>query len=158
MKEGHKMNISLKTKGFWGVWSPKIMKGNNVLNFKIKEDQILASHLPICLMWCKCFPTLTLRFDMCCPFILSGIRLWRSVWTCRCLRWQRGAYQHPAVEADAQGQVKSRDYQQCPEPLQQQGNEADLEHVGVEHHQENDDHVEQDGYVLDAAGTELVCF
>lgn len=60
------------------------------------------------------------------------------------------------MEADAQGQVKSRDHQQCPEPLQQQGNQADLEHVGVEHHQQNDDHVEQDGYVLDAAGTDLI--
>lgn len=60
------------------------------------------------------------------------------------------------MEADAEGQVKSRDYQQSPEPLQQQGHEADLEHVGAEHHQQNDDDVEQDGYVLDAAGTDLI--
>lgn len=63
------------------------------------------------------------------------------------------AYQHQAVEADAKGQVKSREYQQGPEPLQKQRHQADLEHVRVEHHQEDDDHVEQDGNVLDAANT-----
>lgn len=46
------------------------------------------------------------------------------------------------MEADAEGQVKSRDHQQSPESLQEQGHKADLEHVGVEHHQQNDDHVE----------------
>lgn len=61
------------------------------------------------------------------------------------------AYQHPAVKADAEGQVKSGGYQQSPESLQQQGHQANLEHVGVEHHQQDDDHVEQDGNVLDAA-------
>lgn len=54
------------------------------------------------------------------------------------------------MEADAEGQVKSRGYEQSPESLQQQGHQADLEHVGVEHHQQDDDHVEQDGDVLDA--------
>lgn len=63
------------------------------------------------------------------------------------------AYQYPAVEADAERQVKSRDDEQGPEPLQQQRHETDLEHVRVEHHQQNDDHVEQDGYVLDAGRT-----
>lgn len=62
-------------------------------------------------------------------------------------------YQHPAVEADAEGQVKSWDHQQSPESLQQQGHQANLEHVCVEHHQQNDDHAEQDGDVLDAADT-----
>lgn len=57
------------------------------------------------------------------------------------------------MEADAKGQVKSREYQQSPEPLQKQRHQADLEHVRVEHHQEDDDHVEQDGNVLDAANT-----
>lgn len=57
------------------------------------------------------------------------------------------------MEADAKGQVKSREYQQGPEPLQKQRHQADLEHVRVEHHQEDDDHVEQDGNVLDAANT-----
>lgn len=57
------------------------------------------------------------------------------------------------MEADAKGQVKSREYQQGPEPFQKQRHQADLEHVRVEHHQEDDDHVEQDGNVLDAANT-----
>lgn len=70
-----------------------------------------------------------------------------------CQVWCRDrAYQHPAVEADAEGQVESRDGQQSSEPLQQQGHQAHLEHVGVEHHQQDDDHVEQGGDVLDAAG------
>lgn len=56
------------------------------------------------------------------------------------------------MEADAEGQVESRDGQQSSEPLQQQGHQAHLEHVGVEHHQQDDDHVEQGGDVLDAAG------
>lgn len=56
------------------------------------------------------------------------------------------------MEADAEGQVESRDGQQGFEPLQQQGHQAHLEHVGVEHHQQDDDHVEQGGDVLDAAG------
>lgn len=58
------------------------------------------------------------------------------------------------MEADAEDQVKNREYQKCPESLQQQGQQADLEHVGVEHHQQNDDHVEQDGNVLDAVDTD----
>lgn len=59
------------------------------------------------------------------------------------------------MEADAERQVKTRQYQQSPEPLQQQGQQANLEHVGVEHHQQNDDHVEQDGNVLDAVDTDF---
>lgn len=55
------------------------------------------------------------------------------------------------METDAEGQIKRGKYQQSPESLQQQRHQADLEHVGVEHHQENNDHVEQDGNVLDAA-------
>lgn len=71
--------------------------------------------------------------------------------------WGWGAaYQHPAVEADAEGQVKSGDHQQSPEPIQQERDKADLEHVGVEHHQQYDDHVEQDGNVLDAVMTNSV--
>lgn len=62
------------------------------------------------------------------------------------LSWQLGAwnvaYQHPAVETDAEGQVKSWNDKQSPEPLQQQEHKADLEDVGVEHHQQNDDHTE----------------
>lgn len=58
------------------------------------------------------------------------------------------------MEADAEGQVKCGDYQQSPEPLQQEGYKADLEHVGVEHHEQDDDHVEQDGDVLDAVTTD----
>lgn len=62
------------------------------------------------------------------------------------LRWHVGAcnvaYQHPAVEADAEGQVKSWNDKQSPEPLQQQEHETDLEDVGVEHHQQDDDHTE----------------
>lgn len=54
------------------------------------------------------------------------------------------------MEADAEGQVESRKGQQSPEPLQQQRHEAHLEHVGAEHHQEDDDDVEQDGDVLDS--------
>lgn len=63
-------------------------------------------------------------------------------------------HHHPAVEDDAEGQVDGRDQQQSAEPLQQHGHQAHLEHVGVEHHQQDDDHVEQDADVLDAAGTE----
>lgn len=59
------------------------------------------------------------------------------------------------MEADAEGQIESREHQQSPESLQQQGHQADLEHVGVEHHQQNDDHVEQDGNVLDAVDTDF---
>lgn len=71
------------------------------------------------------------------------------------LCWCNKAYQHPAVEADGERQVKSRDDQQRPEPLQQQGHQAHLEHVGVEQHQQNDDHVEQDGDVLHAEDTDV---
>lgn len=53
-----------------------------------------------------------------------------------------GAYQHPAVEADAECQVKGGEHQQSSESLQQQRHQADLEHVGVEHHQQDDDQVE----------------
>lgn len=59
------------------------------------------------------------------------------------------------MEADAEGQVKSREHQQSPEPRQQQEHQADLEYVGVEHHQQDDDHVEQDGNVLDAVDTDF---
>lgn len=45
------------------------------------------------------------------------------------------AHQQPAVETDAEGQVNSWNDEQSPEPLQQQENKADLEDVGVEHHQ-----------------------
>lgn len=62
-------------------------------------------------------------------------------------------YHNPAMEGDAQDQVEGREQQQSPELLQQQGHQANLEDVGVEHHQQDDDHVEQDGYVLDAANT-----
>lgn len=62
------------------------------------------------------------------------------------LNWHVGArnvaYQHPAVETDAEGQVKSWNDKQSPEPLQQQEHKANLEDVGVEHHQQNDDHAE----------------
>lgn len=67
------------------------------------------------------------------------------------IRIEPPAVHHPAVEADAEGQVDSRDQQQSPEPLQQNGHQAHLEHVSVEHHQEDDDDVEQDADVLDAA-------
>lgn len=66
------------------------------------------------------------------------------------------AYQHPAVEADAEGQVESGEKEQSPESAQQHRHKADLEDVGVEHHQEDDDDVEQDGNVLDAANTVFV--
>lgn len=59
------------------------------------------------------------------------------------------------MEADAERQIKSGENEQSPEPLQQQGHQADLEHVGVEHHQQHDDHVEQDGDVLDAVDTDF---
>lgn len=62
------------------------------------------------------------------------------------LSWHVGAcnvaYQHPAVETDAKGQVNSWNDEQSPEPLQQQEHKADLEDVGVEHHQQDDDHAE----------------
>lgn len=58
------------------------------------------------------------------------------------------------MEADAEGQVDGRDHQQSPESLQQQWHQAHLEHVGVEHHQQDDDDVEQDADVLDAAAAE----
>lgn len=45
------------------------------------------------------------------------------------------AYQHPAVETDAERQVDGRSDEQSPEPLQQQEHKAHLEDVGVEHHQ-----------------------
>lgn len=45
------------------------------------------------------------------------------------------AYQHPAVETDAEGQVNGWSDEQSPKPLQQQEHKADLEDVGVEHHQ-----------------------
>lgn len=57
------------------------------------------------------------------------------------------------MEADAERQVKSGDHQQSPEPIQQERDKPNLEHVGVEHHQQYDDHVEQDGDVLDAVMT-----
>lgn len=57
------------------------------------------------------------------------------------------------MEDDAKGQVDGRDQQQSTEPLQQHGHQAHLEHVGVEHHQQDDDDVEQNADVLDAAGS-----
>lgn len=56
------------------------------------------------------------------------------------------------MEYDTEGQVESREHQQGSKPLQQYGDEADLEHEGVEQHQQNDDQVEQDGNVLDTVG------
>ena len=63
------------------------------------------------------------------------------------------AYHNPAVKADAEGQVHSREQQEGPEALQEKRHQAHLEHVGVEHHQQDDDHIEQDGNVLDAGIT-----
>lgn len=59
------------------------------------------------------------------------------------------------MEADAEGQVEGGDHQQSPEALEEQGDQAHLEHVGVEHHQQNDDHVEQGGNILDDEEHEL---
>lgn len=61
-----------------------------------------------------------------------------------------GSYHDPAVEADAEGQVEGGEHHEGPEALQQQRHQTHLEHVGVEHHQQYDDHIEQDGNVLDA--------
>lgn len=60
------------------------------------------------------------------------------------------SYHKPGVQHDTESQVESREHQQSSKPLQQQGHEADLEHEGVEQHQQNDDQVEQDGNVLDS--------
>jgi len=57
------------------------------------------------------------------------------------------------VEADAERQVEGGDPQQRSEAGEEQGEQAHLEHVGVEQHQQDDDHVEQDGHVLDAGNT-----
>lgn len=54
------------------------------------------------------------------------------------------------MEDDTEGQVESRKHQQGSKPLQQNGHQANLKHVGVEQHQQNDDQVEQDANVLDA--------
>lgn len=70
-----------------------------------------------------------------------------------CDRVKASPYQQPAVEADAEGQVESREEQQSLKSAQQDRNQAHLEHVGVEHHQEDDDDVEEDADVLDAANT-----
>lgn len=61
-------------------------------------------------------------------------------------------YHEPGVECDTEGQIESREHQQRSKPLQQYGDQADLEHEGVEQHQQNDDQVEQDGNVLDTVG------
>lgn len=53
------------------------------------------------------------------------------------------------MEYDTEGQVESRENQQSSKSLQQYGDQADPEHVGVKQHQQNDDQVEQDGNVLD---------
>lgn len=63
----------------------------------------------------------------------------------------QNAYQQPAVEANAEGEVEGGEKQQSSEALQQERDQAHLEHVRVEHHQQDDDHVEQDGDVLDTA-------
>lgn len=57
------------------------------------------------------------------------------------------------MEADAERQVEGGDPQQRSEAGEEQGEQAHLEHVGVEQHQQDDDHVEQDGHVLDAGNT-----
>lgn len=57
------------------------------------------------------------------------------------------------MEADAEGQVEGGENEQSPESVKEHRHKADLKHVGVEHHQEDDDDVEQDGDVLDAANT-----
>lgn len=93
------------------------------------------------------FISISLRNSVKCDSLdLVFAQSWHSG-VCDC----DGVYQHPAVETDAEGQVQSREYQQSPESLQQQGHQAHLEHIGVEHHQQDDDHIEQNGNVLDAA-------
>lgn len=54
------------------------------------------------------------------------------------------------MQADAECQVNGREKEHCPESCQQQRNQAHLEHVSVEHHQQDDDHIEQDCNVLDS--------
>lgn len=56
----------------------------------------------------------------------------------------------PAVEADAECEVDSRQDEQRSKPLQQQRQKSHLEHVRVEHHQQDDDDIEEDGDVLDS--------
>lgn len=58
-------------------------------------------------------------------------------------------YQKPGMECDSECQIESREYKQSPESLQEYCHQTDLEHVGVEQHQQNNDQVKQDGNVLD---------
>lgn len=55
------------------------------------------------------------------------------------------------MDADAECEVDSRQDEQCSKSLQQQRQKSHLEHVRVEHHQQNDDDIEEDGDVLDSA-------
>lgn len=55
------------------------------------------------------------------------------------------------MKADAECEVESRQDEQCSKPLQQQRQKSHLEHVRVEHHQQDYDDVEEDGDVLDSA-------
>lgn len=57
------------------------------------------------------------------------------------------------MENDTEGQVESGEHQQASKSLQQHGDQANLEDVGVKQHQQNDDQVEQGGDVLDTVET-----
>lgn len=54
------------------------------------------------------------------------------------------------MKADAEGEIESTQDEQGSKFFQQQRNQPNLEDVGVKHHQQDDDHVEQDSNVLDS--------
>lgn len=61
-------------------------------------------------------------------------------------------YHNPDVEGDAESQVGCREHDGALEFMEEEVDQPRLENVGVEEHEEDDDDVEDDGDVLDAAG------
>ena len=63
------------------------------------------------------------------------------------------SYHDPDVQGDAEGEVHSCQDDGPFELMEQEVDQASLEDEGVEEHEENDDDVEEDRNILDAADT-----
>lgn len=61
------------------------------------------------------------------------------------------SYHNPDVEGDAESQVGCGEQDGSLELMEEEVDQSRLEHVGVEEHEEDDDDIEDDGNVLDAA-------
>lgn len=68
------------------------------------------------------------------------------------------SYHNPDVKGDAKCQVGCGEQDGSLELMEEEVDQSRLEHVGVEEHEEDDDDVEDDGDVLDAAGKTEGCW